>query len=163
MKGLVNHWMDTVLRCFQLKEYGGIYSANNVPFHILLQSNYSIICNLSDSDQEGTHFTTICKRQSQYFLLDSIGLNYDKLPTHLKEIVPPNIHILYPNSLQPITSSACGFYCLQFILQNDSLITAPNLKPFSNNVDLNDQICLENLLTIIRNNPVCNKFSVSVR
>ena len=163
MEGLTNWWMHDFLECITLQDYAGIYSSDNIPMCVLMRRNFSIICNLSQQGEKGTHFTTICRRNNSYFLVDSIGLTYETLPTALKEIVPRNIGIVHPKPLQPILSNACGFYCIQFVLQYDSNINARNIKSFSFNVEENDEICIYNIITMINNNETCGYMKNEMR
>ena len=53
--------------------YIGTYSKDNVP---ILKNNQSIIINLQDSNQVGSHWTCYRKRNDKIFYFDSYGVAY---------------------------------------------------------------------------------------
>ena len=57
--------------------FDGIYSSDSIPHHLTKKVHFTIICNLSPSNQIGSHFITIKAYPSYILYIDSIGLpNY---------------------------------------------------------------------------------------
>ena len=57
-KGLTNVYIETFLHKY-CKKFFGCFSSNNLPTNMTDIDSFSIICNLSKRNEEGTHFITI--------------------------------------------------------------------------------------------------------
>lgn len=149
MEGLSNLYIDRFLRSYNLPSYFGIYSSNNIPPLFHLQTEACLIVNLSPVDTPGTHFTAILKQNEQYYLADSLGLQWNNLPQVIQMQLPRNVIILYPIPLQSFLSSFCGFYGIFFILHFNTRGETLNLVPFSTQEN-NDSICLHNIHKMLK-------------
>ena len=89
--------------------FGGVYSKDQLP---TLQRNKFYIINLQDSDAgKGSHWTVFFYNKpltSIYY--DSFGFI---APLLVQEKITP--YIYNENEIQNYKSSACGYYCIEFI------------------------------------------------
>ena len=81
---------------------------------ILLNNNKSLIYNLQNSNQRGSHWCSIIRRNNTIYVFNSFGIGE----------IPPIIYKIYKNfkiitniyQIQHITSILCGLYSILFIL-----------------------------------------------
>ena len=93
------------------KSYLNTFSKNEIP---LIENNKSIIFNLHNSDQPGSHWITLSRTNNNIFIFDSFGIGY----------IPKNIYNIYKDfniitniyRIQHITSNLCGLFCILFVL-----------------------------------------------
>ena len=69
--GLSNHFIDKIMYSVS-SWYKGTYSSDNFPKH--LKPPYSIILNLSRSNQLGSHFIAIIEKENEIIYFDPFGL-----------------------------------------------------------------------------------------
>ena len=159
--GLSNVYIESTLDQLSTTNFIGVYSAENFPFKYLKKNRtqkMNLICNLSPSNKPGTHFIALCCSSNKIKYFDSLGMS----PTTSKHVynslkkLTKRRHELaevLPKAIQSDTSSHCGFYCMLYVLLEDDYIKfcqPTGLKRFSiNNLDMNDSICVRNLLTVI--------------
>lgn len=100
----------------------------------------ALIVNTDDSNEKGEHWVAIFlnKRDGSYF--DSFGL----APLHQDFIRFMDHHCdnwnYSSNTLQQLTSSTCGYYCILFVLMRCKGFSFRQfLKIFSNKATQNDQ------------------------
>ena len=90
--------------------FGGVYSKDQLP---ILERNKFYIINLQDSDAgNGTHWTVFFYNKpltSIYY--DSFGFI---APLPVQEKIKP--YIYNDKEIQNYNSSACGYYCIAFML-----------------------------------------------
>ena len=104
------------------KNFSGCFSKDRI---ILLKNNKSLIHNLQNSNQNGSHWCSITRRNNAIFLFDSFRI----------EEIPSEIYKIYKNfkvitsiyQIQHISSILCGLYSILFILydvenKNDFII-----------------------------------------
>ena len=93
------------------KSYLFTFSKDEIP---LIENNKSLIFNLQNSDQTGSHWISLSRSNKNIFIFDSFGIGY----------IPKNIHDIYKNSniitniyrIQHINSNLCGLFCVLFCL-----------------------------------------------
>lgn len=153
-EGLSNIYIHNHLSDQGLSNFAGVYSSNTIPKRLTEEDNFTIIVNLSTNREKGTHFITICKKNNTLHLLDSLGSRYEQLPAEIRNFLSPDTIQVFKSRIQPILSNFCGFYSIYFVLFTDDAIPS-NIKkacsPFKQNTDLNDDICIKNISTILRN------------
>ena len=86
------------------KNFSGCFSKDKI---ILLDDNKSLIYNLQNSDQNGSHWCSIARRNNTIFIFDSFGIG--EIPSEIYKIykdfkIITNIYIQY------------GLYSILFIL-----------------------------------------------
>ena len=80
----------------------------------LIENNKSMIINLQDSNQPGSHWIALKRVNNTIFVFDSFGVRY----------IPMDIFKIYKNlkiitdiyRIQDISSNLCGMFCILFIL-----------------------------------------------
>ena len=80
----------------------------------LIENNKSMIINLQDSNQPGSHWIALKRVNNTIFVFDSFGIGY----------IPMDIFKIYKNykiitniyRIQDIPSNLCGMFCILFIL-----------------------------------------------
>ena len=93
------------------KSYLNTISKDEIP---LIENNKSLIFNLHNSNQPGSHWVALSRKNNSIFIFDSFGIGY----------IPKNIYNIYKNFniitniyiIQHINSNLCGLYCVLFCL-----------------------------------------------
>ena len=87
------------------------FSKNEIP---LIKNNKALMFNLQNSDQLGSHWCSISRKDNNIFIFDSFGVGH----------IPKNIYDLYKSfsiitnihRIQHINSNLCGLFCVLFCL-----------------------------------------------
>ena len=120
MFGLTNKYIEILMSRFGTT-FKGVYSSDNIPF--FHDYNISLICNLSASSENGTHYVGIYIMKNEILYFDPFGLECvvedicEYLKRYNKKIVHSNVMIQHPFSFH------CGFFCIGVILAIDNRIT----------------------------------------
>ena len=73
------------------KNFEGCYSKDQIP---LIENNKSLIFNLQNSDQKGSHWVSLSRKNNNIFIFHSFGVGH--IPTNLYKIYKNyNIITLY--------------------------------------------------------------------
>ena len=80
----------------------------------MIQNNKSLIFNLQNSNQPGTHWISLSRNNKSVFIFDSFGIGH----------IPKNIYDIYKDfniitniyRIQDINSNLCGLFCVLFCL-----------------------------------------------
>ena len=80
----------------------------------LIENNKSIIFNLHNNNQPGSHWVALQRSNNNIFIFDSFGVGH----------IPNNIYKIYKKfniisniyRVQDINSNLCGLFCVLFIL-----------------------------------------------
>ena len=100
----------------------------------LIENNKSLIFNLENSDQSGSHWVSLSRKNNNIFIFDSFGIGH----------VPNNLYKIYKNyniitniyRIQDINSNLCGLFCVLFCLykvdSKNKFISFLNLFNFNN-------------------------------
>jgi len=123
---LTNIEVAEIFRDFSLYEipFLGVFSVDEIPVNFLLDENYwCIIVNLDRATESGSHFIAVARNPNgSVFVFDSIALNDELMPAIINKLIKAlesftmkKIWRLY-KPIQDIFSSACGYYCVFFIL-----------------------------------------------
>ena len=100
--------MNNLLKDY--KKFIGCFSKDQIK---LIGNNKSMIINLQDSNQPGSHWIALKRVKNTIFLFDSFGVGY----------IPIGIFKVYKNykimkniyRIQDISSNLCGMFCVLFI------------------------------------------------
>ena len=115
-----NYFIDNVLRTYS-KFYKGTFSANTIPTKLSELKRFSIVCNLSDHNEAGSHFVCIIKLNNELLYIDSLGLPC--LENNISSFLCRNRVKLFHNNaqFQDFKSDFCSLYCIMFVLyfEND--------------------------------------------
>jgi hypothetical protein len=150
MNGISNKYIAKVLSSAGLKDFRGVFSADNVSVQLTQESNFIIVCNLSPASvRKGSHFITLVKDNKELRILDSLALSIDQYPISLRKHLGKDFHMVYKEPIQDILSPFCGFYCIYFAL--NSRYDEIKLEPFDPVANLkNDDICVRNILRLLK-------------
>ena len=93
------------------KSYLSTFSKDELP---LIENNKSLIFNLQNSNEKGSHWISLLRNNNDIFIFDSFGIGY----------IPKNIYKIYKNfniitniyRIQHINSNLCGLFCVLFCL-----------------------------------------------
>ena len=113
--GISNHYIESILKPL-CADFRGVFSADTIPTQLLQCKTFSIICNLSNVRQLGSHFITIIVQSKRVLYLDSLGLPcvVGEISTFLEKLRKP---VFYNSQqIQDYKSKFCGFYCILFVL-----------------------------------------------
>ena len=81
---------------------------------ILLDNNKSLIHNLQNSNQNGSHWCSITRKNNTIFIFDSFGIG--EIPSEIYKIYKKFKIITNIYQIQDISSILCGLYSILFIL-----------------------------------------------
>ena len=106
---LSNIFINNLLK--NLKNFEACYSKDQIP---LIENNKSLIFNLENSNQKGSHWVSLSRKNNDIFIFDSFGVGY----------IPKNIYEIYKNyniitniyRIQDINSNLCIMFCVLFCL-----------------------------------------------
>ena len=95
------------------KSYLGTFSKDEIP---LIENNKSLIFNIQNSNEKGSHWIALSRNNKSIFIFDSFGIGY----------IPKNFYIIYKNfniitniyRIQHINSNLCGLFSILFCLYN---------------------------------------------
>ena len=115
------------------KSYLGSFSKDKIP---LIENNKSLIFNLQNSNQAGSHWISLSRKDNNIFIFDSFGIGH----------IPKNIYEIYRNfniitniyRIQHINSNVCGLFCILFCLYNVN--SKNDFIEFLNLFNVNDYI-----------------------
>ena len=106
---LSNIFINNLLK--NLIYFEGCYSKDQIP---LIENNKSLIFNLENSDQKGSHRVSLARKNDDIFIFDSFGIG--DIPTNLYEIYKNYNIITNIYRIQDINSNLCGMFCVLFCL-----------------------------------------------
>ena len=100
---LSNIFINILLKNF--KHCDKCYSKDQIP---LIENNKSLVFNLENSDQSGSHWVSLSRKNDDIFIFDSFGVGH----------VPNNLYKIYKNyniitniyRIQDINSNLCGLF-----------------------------------------------------
>ena len=155
--GVSNAYLDNFIRTLCEKwgggrRYKGVFPADQTPRH-LSDYNY-FIANTDNSNEPGEHFVVIFKRKKKNYLFDPLAYPIEFYPDLQESFGGEESPILVnPNKpVQDLSSQFCGFFCALFCLAElEKVDKKISLRKFRKKMLLsNDEICIQNLLKIIR-------------
>ena len=93
------------------ESYLNTFSKNEIP---LIENKKSLIFNLQNSNEKGSHWCSLSRKNNNIFIFDSFGIGY----------IPKNIYEIFKNfniitniyRIQHINSNLCGLFCVLFCL-----------------------------------------------
>ena len=93
------------------KSYLSTFSKDEIP---LIKNNKSLIFNLQNYNEKGSHWISLSRNNKNIFILDSFGVAH----------IPKKIYDIYKNfniitniyRIQHINSNLCGLFCVLFCL-----------------------------------------------
>ena len=144
--GVSNHFIDSILRPLHIG-FHGVFSANTIPTQLLRCEAFSVICNLSNVNERGSHFVAIIVEPKRVLYLDSLGLPCIVLEINnfLRRLKKP----VFYNSrqIQDFKSKYCGFYCILFVLH----FHKPSIPLMFESEDLvaNDLSCIRKITELL--------------
>lgn len=136
--GLTNIEIDDFLKK-KCSNYIGVFSPDTLS--LKSQQIGSLVCNLSDSNQIGSHFIAIINQKDRVLYVDSFGIKCEipKIRRVLNSLSKP---IFFNNEIiQDINSSYCGFFVILFCLYFDKQRSFP--LTFSTKLKENDKVCTQ--------------------
>ena len=106
---LYNIFINNLLK--DEKSYLNTFSKDEIP---LIENNKSLIFNLQNSNQSGSHWISLSRKNNNIFIFDSFGIGH----------IPKNIYDIYKNfniitniyRIQDINLNLCGIFCVLFCL-----------------------------------------------
>ena len=106
---LSNIFINNLLR--NIDNISGVFSKDKI---ILLDDNKSLIYNLQNSNERGSHWCSITRRNDAIYVFDSFGIGetpYEIYNIYRYYKIVTNIY-----RIQDITSILCGLFSVSFIL-----------------------------------------------
>jgi hypothetical protein len=132
------------------EKFVGVFSSDQLP-QVKLKTGESVIINLSDSEEVGTHFVAAFKKAQHIIYFDSLALNV--VTDDIEDFLNLHRKIIYlRRRLQPLSSIYCGYYCIAFIIKmkSNTLMQFHRLFQKTWNLSKNDKIILDIVLTCIK-------------
>ena len=157
MKGISNVYIDKFLKKLEIEHFKGVFSCDTIPVELANESNFSIVCNLSKFGSHGSHFVTLIYNKPLLKYLDPLALNatiHGDIQTFISSMPHCKSISVLQKPIQAATSHFCGFYCIYFILYHGKKQSGRRLfgkiKPFSPNLKMNDDVCIDNIITLTK-------------
>ena len=142
--GISSSTIDRILR--RRPDYHGVYCKDTLPLD--LQTGFYVV-NLQDHDDgNGTHWCALNYQHPVSVWFDPFGII---CPADIEDLITGRNKLIYNSvQIQDINSSACGWFCIAYILNNNRRMSAEqNLKlfigHFAKNTLLNDRILIKML------------------
>ena len=120
--------------------FRGTFSANNIPK--FKDNFFSLIVNLSNEGETGTHFIAIFITENKILYFDSLG-SFQINPNIKHYLETYKKPISYDQKqIQHLLSSHCGFFCIAFIICIENMVPTPTFKKIFLRIELfqNDSI-----------------------
>jgi hypothetical protein len=150
-----NIFINEILRIFPWKEDYGIYSSNKIPASLSYKKNFTIICNESRQEEEGTHFIIIIRRNETILYLDPLAI-YLEIHNDIPDFINAcNVKTVFKltKPIQHIDSWMCGLFTTCLALYFNPLAKNTNFQTFvTRNIKDNDCICINNIVQFILQN-----------
>ena len=128
--------------------FGGVFSCDNFDNSLKQSEQFSIICNLSKSNEAGSHFITVLKYEKTLLYIDSLGYPC-RNPDILSFLNSQNCELIHSQSrLQDKESVLCGYFCMLFCIDFEKSYTH---RKFHSEPHLmkNDNLVLKYLSSIL--------------
>ena len=93
------------------ESYLSTFSKDEIP---LIENNKSLIFNLQNSNQSGSHWITLSRKDNNIYIFDSFGIGY--IPNNIYKIYKKFNIITNIHRIQDINSNLCGLFCVLFCL-----------------------------------------------
>ena len=106
---LSNIFINNLLKDY--KNFIGCFSKDQIS---LIENYKSIIMNLQNSNQPGSHWIALKRVNNTIFVFDSFGIGY--LPVGVFKLFKNYKIITNIYRIQDINSNLCGMFCVLFIL-----------------------------------------------
>ena len=106
---LYNVFINNLLK--DEKSYLGTFSKDEIP---LIENNKSLTFNLQNSNQPGSHWIALSRKNNDIFIFDSFGIGH--IPKNIYEIYKYFNIIINIYRVQHINSNLCGLFCILFCL-----------------------------------------------
>lgn len=144
--GVTNIYISKVLKK-TCSNFIGVFSPDTLP--TIIPKKGSIVCNLSNSDEIGSHFITIILQNARVLYIDSFGVPCENndVSSFLSQCQKP---VFYNTQmLQDVFSPFCGFYCILFCMYYDRERSFP--LNFYSDQKLNDALCIRLIIKMQAN------------
>lgn len=156
--------MNNITSNTDLKIFLALLNINNITIKskdnfTIYPKNGNYIINLADSDNPGTHWTSLYIKDNIAIYFDSYGL---APPKDIQKFVKGKKLLYNTDHIQSDTSTACGYYCVLFLYHFNNLnkdyktlkqfgyALNKYLQPYNlNNKDENDDILRQRLKSIL--------------
>ena len=98
------------------ESYLNTFSKDEIP---LIENNKSLIFNLQNSNEKGSHWIALSRTNKNIFIFDSFGVGY--IPKNIYNIYKKFNIIINIHRIQDINSNLCGLFCVLFCLYKINL------------------------------------------
>lgn len=100
-----------------MNHFIGVFSCDTLPWRDINRPQFSLVCNMSPAGEKGSHFIAIYAEKSVIIYFDSFGTPPILNKFIFNFLVKTKRKILYnENWIQHPLSSACGYFCIYFLL-----------------------------------------------
>ena len=93
------------------KSYLDTFSKDEIP---LIENKKSLIFNLQNSNEKGSHWIALSRKDNNIFIFDSFGIGY--IPKKIYEIYKKFNIVTNIYRIQDMNSNLCGLFCVLFCL-----------------------------------------------
>ena len=146
-RGVTNVFIEEIL-FDNASHFYGVFSNDNVNPNLKYLNRFSVVCNLSNGNEDGSHFVAIIALPTYVLYIDSFGLPC--VTENLCEFLSTLNKPVYHNSkqIQDFYSNYCGFYCMLYVLYFDKerLFTIE----FTDNLKKNDTLCIKYIISMMK-------------
>ena len=107
--GLTNKYVEDVCNLVLRHNFIGTYPIDLFPFKTDIKKPYSMVINLSTSEEPGSHFIAMYISNNKIEYFDSYGL--PPISYRILEFINNNNYIHNNLTIQNMNSTHCGYYC----------------------------------------------------
>lgn len=149
MNGLTNQYVDNVCHILLKHKFLCVSSYDKFPSKLNGSEPTSFIINLSNSNEQGSHFVCIYLTKYSIEYMDSYGLApfLPRIQSFIKKHQMKRKYIYNNKCIQSMNSYFCGFYCIGFLLSKDLKMSMKEFQKMFVNLEQNDQTLISFITT----------------
>ena len=153
-----SYLFNLIRKRLKIKHFRGTFPCDLMPRK--LSDKQCIIVNTDPHHSPGAHYIVLYRKLKKYYYFDSLCLDPEMVfPSLHREILARGftpLQAVLAKPIQAITSSFCGYFCVDYILTiaspQQALKNSNCYVTDQSNLLANDRICIDNITDYITRN-----------
>ncbi|PCJ29142.1 MAG: hypothetical protein COA94_02420 [Rickettsiales bacterium] len=147
-EGLTNIFVENYL-AEHCHTFRGVFSADRIPNILALEKRFSIVVNLSNYGEIGSHFIAIIVFEDHVIYIDVLGeectnKHIKKYLDYLRKPIQSNIRKIQSN-----TSRCCGFFAIVYVMYFERpTVIEIVFHRGEQNLYRNDDLCIQYIIAL---------------